>query len=216
MRKDRKLHHQNTQINLSQWPNIYNPTPNIPRWSVDFSHTHQHCLSPRSPTPPTGQWTSYTHPTDNAWAHDSQHYPLDRLKGLGRGTCNTPNARRRCCSLAFLRNSEGVSDMGRRSVSLEGKDSCSSLSFRIVSLVWQWMHLDQIQHPEECLWQLKKLWVTIFSLQCLSYVFDDGYVPRNQWSVLMMEFHEFLFSLFDGKITVPYRILFFVRQVYFF
>lgn len=140
------------------------PTSPDGQW---ISHTpHQHCLSPRSPTPPTGQWTSYTHPTDNAWAHDSQHYPLDRLKGLGRGTCNTPNARRRCCSLAFLRNSEGVSDMGRRSVSLEGKDSCSSLSFRIVSLVWQWMRLDQIQHPEECLWQFKKLWVTIFSLQC--------------------------------------------------
>ena len=50
---------------------------------------------------------------------------------------------------------------------------------------------------------IEKIWVTIFSLQCLSYVFDDGYAPRNQWSVLMMEFHEFLFSSFDGKITVP-------------
>ena len=41
-------------------------------------------------------------------------------------------------------------------------------------------------------------------VQCLSYVFDNGYVPGSQWSVLMMEFHhEFLFSSFDGKITVP-------------
>ena len=48
------------------------------------------------------------------------------------------------------------------------------------------------------------LWVTIFSLQCLSYVFDDGYAPGNQWSVLMMEFHhEFLLSSFDDEITVP-------------
>ena len=49
-----------------------------------------------------------------------------------------------------------------------------------------------------------KFWVTIFSLQCLSYVFDDGYAPGSQWSVLMMEFHNgFLFSSFDGEITVP-------------
>ena len=35
-------------------------------------------------------------------------------------------------------------------------------------------------------------------------MFDDGYAPGSQWSVLMMEFlHEFLFSSFDGEITVP-------------
>ena len=44
----------------------------------------------------------------------------------------------------------------------------------------------------------------MFSLQYLSYVFDDGYVPGSQWSVLMMEFHhQFLLSSFDGEITVP-------------
>ena len=50
------------------------------------------------------------------------------------------------------------------------------------------------------------LWVIIFFLQCLSYVymFDDGFAPGSQWSVLMMEVQqEFLFSSFDGEITVP-------------
>ena len=74
---------------------------------------------------------------------------------LEGGTCNTPNARRWCWSLAFPKNSEGVWDTSTRSVSQEEKDFCSSLSFRIVSLEWQWMHLDRIYHLEECLWKLK-------------------------------------------------------------